>query len=82
MNSCCTTPPAPGHKAILSGPAGGYVGYASTTQWEGVRPSQLQMIGFDMGGTSTGALQMGENGWGSKGRGVCGGARCVPSGQH
>lgn len=35
-----------GHRAILSGPAGGYVGYALTT------PAS-QTIGFDMGGTST-----------------------------
>lgn len=42
-----------GHKAILSGPAGGYVGYAQTTAWEGRPASSLQMIGFDMGGTST-----------------------------
>jgi N-methylhydantoinase A/oxoprolinase/acetone carboxylase beta subunit len=35
-----------GHRAILSGPAGGYVGYALTTPAE-------QTIGFDMGGTST-----------------------------
>mmetsp|Transcript_14115 Transcript_14115/g.30617 ORF Transcript_14115/g.30617 Transcript_14115/m.30617 type:complete len:1326 (+) Transcript_14115:84-4061(+) len=42
-----------GHKAILSGPAGGYVGYALTTRWEGVDPGSLQVIGFDMGGTST-----------------------------
>lgn len=35
-----------GHHAILSGPAGGVVGYAKTT------PS-LPVIGFDMGGTST-----------------------------
>lgn len=46
-----------GHRAVLSGPAGGYVGYALTTQWGGgkggglVRPPQV--IGFDMGGTST-----------------------------
>eukprot|EP00775_Hariotina_reticulata_P006718 gene6718-6939_t len=57
-----------GHKAILSGPAGGYVGYALTTAWsegpdnvaaaaptsaagDGVK--RLQVIGFDMGGTST-----------------------------
>lgn len=25
-----------GHKAILSGPAGGYVGYANTTRWAGM----------------------------------------------
>lgn len=42
-----------GHKAILSGPAGGYVGYAMTTQWDDKDHTQLQMIGFDMGGTST-----------------------------
>jgi len=42
-----------GHKAILSGPAGGVVGYALTTRWEGTEPGSLQVIGFDMGGTST-----------------------------
>ena len=36
-----------GHQAILSGPAGGVVGYAKTTL--GDRPC----IGFDMGGTSS-----------------------------
>jgi len=36
-----------GHLAILSGPAGGVVGYSKTT------PGQQPMIGFDMGGTST-----------------------------
>ena len=35
-----------GHQAILSGPAGGVVGYAKTTP-------RLPVIGFDMGGTST-----------------------------
>jgi 5-oxoprolinase (ATP-hydrolysing) len=51
-----------GHKAILSGPAGGYVGYALTTKLdkerEGAKEREekgpLQVIGFDMGGTSTG----------------------------
>jgi 5-oxoprolinase (ATP-hydrolysing) len=38
-----------GYKAILSGPAGGVVGYARTTSAETTRP----VIGFDMGGTST-----------------------------
>eukprot|EP00250_Pteridium_aquilinum_P010332 c19307_g1_i1 orf=305-4210(-) len=39
-----------GHKAILSGPAGGVVGYAKTTfGLETAKP----LIGFDMGGTST-----------------------------
>jgi 5-oxoprolinase (ATP-hydrolysing) len=65
-----------GHKAILSGPAGGYVGYALTTRWRDAgRPvtgagdaggassegpvcshsgdNGMQVIGFDMGGTST-----------------------------
>jgi 5-oxoprolinase (ATP-hydrolysing) len=40
-----------GHKAVLSGPAGGYVGYAVTTRWGKNIPPQV--IGFDMGGTST-----------------------------
>jgi 5-oxoprolinase (ATP-hydrolysing) len=38
-----------GSKAILSGPAGGVVGYALTT----AAGSSLPIIGFDMGGTST-----------------------------
>lgn len=42
-----------GHRAVLSGPAGGYVGYALTTKWHGYNPDKLQLIGFDMGGTST-----------------------------
>ncbi len=42
-----------GHRAVLSGPAGGYVGYALTTKWHGYKPDKLQLIGFDMGGTST-----------------------------
>lgn len=37
-----------GHKAILSGPAGGVVGYAKTS-YDG----EQAVIGFDMGGTST-----------------------------
>lgn len=39
-----------GSRAILSGPAGGVVGYALTTY---NRVSDLPAIGFDMGGTST-----------------------------
>lgn len=39
-----------GHKAILSGPAGGVVGFARTTF--GLE-TQQPLIGFDMGGTST-----------------------------
>lgn len=46
-----------GSKAILSGPAGGVVGYAMTT-WEGYKEEmengeRQAFIGFDMGGTST-----------------------------
>jgi 5-oxoprolinase (ATP-hydrolysing) len=37
-----------GHQAILSGPAGGVVGYAKTSFQHGT-----PVIGFDMGGTST-----------------------------
>jgi len=39
-----------GHQAILSGPAGGVVGYAKTTFDPKTR---TPVIGFDMGGTST-----------------------------
>ncbi|XP_067872121.1 5-oxoprolinase isoform X2 [Heterodontus francisci] len=39
-----------GSRAILSGPAGGVVGYALTTHGEGCAEP---VIGFDMGGTST-----------------------------
>ena len=39
-----------GHQAILSGPAGGVVGYAKTTY---KRSDKVPVIGFDMGGTST-----------------------------
>lgn len=50
-----------GYRAVLSGPAGGYVGYSSTcicgdiTDNGQLRRSAQQMasIGFDMGGTST-----------------------------
>ncbi|CAD7012331.1 unnamed protein product [Ceratitis capitata] len=38
-----------GARAILSGPAGGVVGYAQT----GARETDAPLIGFDMGGTST-----------------------------
>eukprot|EP00962_Isochrysis_galbana_P012153 scaffold3425_cov107-Isochrysis_galbana.AAC.3 len=38
-----------GFRAVLSGPAGGYIGYARTAYTEGGPP----VIGFDMGGTST-----------------------------
>ncbi|WP_027995982.1 hydantoinase B/oxoprolinase family protein [Simplicispira psychrophila] len=38
-----------GKDAVLSGPAGGMVGMARTAQWA----DQVQVIGFDMGGTST-----------------------------
>ncbi|XP_014668394.1 PREDICTED: 5-oxoprolinase-like [Priapulus caudatus] len=39
-----------GSRAILSGPAGGVVGYAMTTYSQ---KTKLPVIGFDMGGTST-----------------------------
>ena len=45
-----------GSKAILSGPAGGVVGYATTSRQSqeraGIR-ELMPVIGFDMGGTST-----------------------------
>ncbi len=40
-----------GLRAILSGPAGGVVGYALTSFDE---ETKIPVIGFDMGGTSTG----------------------------
>ena len=39
-----------GSRAIISGPAGGVVGYAMTTHG---RETEKPVIGFDMGGTST-----------------------------
>eukprot|EP01080_Neovahlkampfia_damariscottae_P008929 gene8929-878_t len=39
-----------GYKAILSGPAGGVVGYSETAY---NKKEQVAVIGFDMGGTST-----------------------------
>eukprot|EP00986_Skeletonema_menzelii_P019472 scaffold28123_cov171-Skeletonema_menzelii.AAC.2 len=48
-----------GHQAILSGPAGGVVGYAKTSyrpsldKDESKSTKPLPVIGFDMGGTST-----------------------------
>ena len=42
-----------GSKAILSGPAGGVVGYAQTTNKVSNFECKLPIIGFDMGGTST-----------------------------
>ncbi|CAI5745208.1 unnamed protein product [Peronospora destructor] len=44
-----------GHRAILSGPAGGVVGYARTTRppESAIESIQPAVIGFDMGGTST-----------------------------
>ncbi|KAI6089837.1 Hydantoinase B/oxoprolinase-domain-containing protein [Hypoxylon rubiginosum] len=46
-----------GLKAILSGPAGGVVGYAITSYDEETR---IPVIGFDMGGTSTDVSRYGE----------------------
>lgn len=44
-----------GLKAILSGPAGGVVGYALTSYDE---ETKTPVIGFDMGGTSTGMFSL------------------------
>lgn len=46
-----------GLKAILSGPAGGVVGYAMTSYDE---ETKTPVIGFDMGGTSTDVSRYGE----------------------
>ncbi|CAM1501117.1 Fc.00g102790.m01.CDS01 [Cosmosporella sp. VM-42] len=46
-----------GLKAILSGPAGGVVGYATTSYDE---ETKTPVIGFDMGGTSTDVSRYGE----------------------
>ena len=46
-----------GLKAILSGPAGGVVGYAMTSYDESTK---IPIIGFDMGGTSTDVSRYGE----------------------
>ncbi|KAK0728665.1 Hydantoinase B/oxoprolinase-domain-containing protein [Lasiosphaeria miniovina] len=46
-----------GLKAILSGPAGGVVGYATTSYDANTR---IPVIGFDMGGTSTDVSRYGE----------------------
>lgn len=46
-----------GLKAILSGPAGGVVGYAQTS-WDD--QERCPVIGFDMGGTSTDVSRYGE----------------------
>ncbi|XP_012343287.1 5-oxoprolinase isoform X1 [Apis florea] len=45
-----------GSRAILSGPAGGVVGYAMTTY---SKETDLPVIGFDMGGTSTDVSRFG-----------------------
>ena len=42
-----------GSKAILSGPAGGVVGYSQTTRKILGKDNKMPIIGFDMGGTST-----------------------------
>jgi 5-oxoprolinase (ATP-hydrolysing) len=42
-----------GLRAILSGPAGGVVGYALTSYDP---QTKIPVIGFDMGGTSTGMV--------------------------
>ncbi|ESZ96202.1 5-oxoprolinase [Sclerotinia borealis F-4128] len=45
-----------GLKAILSGPAGGVVGYAKTSY---IESDKVPVIGFDMGGTSTDVSRFG-----------------------
>lgn len=47
-----------GLKSILSGPAGGVVGY-STTCYD--KTNNIPLIGFDMGGTSTDVSRFGDN---------------------
>ncbi|CAB0043698.1 unnamed protein product [Trichogramma brassicae] len=47
-----------GSRAILSGPAGGVVGYAMTAYQ---KETNLPVIGFDMGGTSTDVSRYGGN---------------------
>jgi 5-oxoprolinase (ATP-hydrolysing) len=47
----CMLSEAAGAEAVVSGPAGGVVGYSSTA-WD--PDSKTPLIGFDMGGTSTG----------------------------
>ena len=42
-----------GVKAILSGPAGGIVGYSNPTYYHKFNKNKKPVIGFDMGGTST-----------------------------
>jgi 5-oxoprolinase (ATP-hydrolysing) len=44
-----------GLRAILSGPAGGVVGYALTSYDP---ETKIPVIGFDMGGTSTGMVSV------------------------
>lgn len=46
-----------GLKSILSGPAGGVIGYSSTCF---DKKSNIPLIGFDMGGTSTDVSRYGE----------------------
>lgn len=47
-----------GLKSILSGPAGGVVGYSRTCYDE---TNEIPLIGFDMGGTSTDVSRFGDN---------------------
>jgi len=57
-----------GLRAILSGPAGGVVGYALTSYDE---QTKIPVIGFDMGGTSTGRISF-EKGINGRCFAVCG----------
>lgn len=49
-----------GSKAIVSGPSGGVIGYSETTTQE--LGEETQIIGFDMGGTSTDVSRF-HHGW-------------------
>ena len=58
-----------GLRAILSGPAGGVVGYALTSYDE---ETKVPVIGFDMGGTSTGTTRFEDGGADGRCFAVCG----------
>jgi N-methylhydantoinase A/oxoprolinase/acetone carboxylase beta subunit len=49
-----------GHKAVLSGPAGGYVGYALTTRWEGAAAAIAADTGADVRKLQVGACVLEE----------------------
>jgi hypothetical protein len=68
-----------GHKAILSGPAGGYVGYALTTRWHGARGGGEE--GAEDGvGMQVGRRRAFDYGTSSVGRVATCSSLCVPLG--